>query len=327
MPGAALNEPAVGAILLAIALVVLIFALIAMVKVLHSLMKGPLFSTIKKVINSEFPGYAAFLTGYVAILVGAGMTIIVQSSSVFTSALTPLVGMGVVTLERVYPLTLGSNIGTTVTGILAALVQSENKFKQALQLALCHLFFNIFGITIWYPIPHLRRIPIALAKGLGNKTSKYRWFAVAYLILVFFLFPLCVFGLSIAGWKVMAGVGIPILIILIIIVIINILQDKKPKILPSKLQNWDYLPKPLHSLGFYDKGFAWVKKKSSHTCSCLPCCKQDEPIIEEIEGRVDVYGIPNEAFTTEVDMPPPYTNGHIFLPVEYVSQNNITTKL
>ena len=39
------------------------------------------------------------------------MTILVQSSSVFTSALTPLVGLGVISIDRMYPLTLGSNIG------------------------------------------------------------------------------------------------------------------------------------------------------------------------------------------------------------------------
>ena len=48
---------------------------------------------------------------YVFIMVGTGMTILVQSSSVFTSAITPLVGMGVISLDRMYPLTLGSNIG------------------------------------------------------------------------------------------------------------------------------------------------------------------------------------------------------------------------
>ncbi len=41
---------------------------------------------------TDFPFPFAWLTGYIAILVGAGMTFIVQSSSVFTSAITPLVG-------------------------------------------------------------------------------------------------------------------------------------------------------------------------------------------------------------------------------------------
>lgn len=74
------------------------------------------------------------------------MTILVQSSSIFTSTLTPLVGLGVITVERVYPFTLGSNIGTTVTGILAALTASTPQdLRNSLQIALCHTFFNIIG--------------------------------------------------------------------------------------------------------------------------------------------------------------------------------------
>jgi sodium-dependent phosphate cotransporter len=49
-----------------------------------------------------------------------------------------------------YPLTLGANIGTTVTGFLAAIVSAN---VNSLQVALAHLFFNLSGIVIWYPIP------------------------------------------------------------------------------------------------------------------------------------------------------------------------------
>ena len=45
------------------------------------------------------------------ICLGALVTFLVQSSSVFTATITPLVGAGVLTLDRAYPLTLGSNIG------------------------------------------------------------------------------------------------------------------------------------------------------------------------------------------------------------------------
>ena len=137
------------------------------------------------------------------------MTMLVQSSSIFTSALTPLVGIGVVTIERTYPLTLGANIGTTVTSILAALA-ATSKFRESLQIALCHLFFNISGIAIWYPLPLMRNVPIKVAKYLGNTTAKYRWFAFMYLIIVFFVFPAIVLGLSIAGWRVLVGIGVPV---------------------------------------------------------------------------------------------------------------------
>jgi solute carrier family 34 (sodium-dependent phosphate cotransporter) len=55
---------------------------------------------------------ATNINGYIAMLIGCGLTLLVQSSSVVTSALTPLVGLGAVRLEQMYPLTLGANIGT-----------------------------------------------------------------------------------------------------------------------------------------------------------------------------------------------------------------------
>lgn len=69
---------------------------------------GQIANVIKKTLNSKIP-YVPWLTGYIALGVGAIMTFLVQSSSVFTSALTPLVGLGVISVERTYPLTLGKD--------------------------------------------------------------------------------------------------------------------------------------------------------------------------------------------------------------------------
>ena len=95
-------------------------------------------------------------------IVGAFLTIIVQSSSVFTSTLTPLAGAGLVSLERAYPLTLGSNIGTTTTSLLAALASKGNE-KEAIQIALVHLCFNITDMLLFYPIRFMRW-PVPLAQ-------------------------------------------------------------------------------------------------------------------------------------------------------------------
>jgi len=253
LPGAALSEAGVGAILLAGSLVAMIICLLVLVKVLNSILRGPLRRTVRKGINADFPGKAAVVTGYVAILVGAGVTVLVQSSSVFTSTLTPLVGIGVVTVDRMYPLTLGANIGTTVTGLLAAFTADASKVHDTLRLALCHLFFNISGIIIWYPIPIMRRVPIRLAKFLGNTTTDYRWFALAYLILLYFILPLIVFGLSLAGWYVLLAVLGPVVLLIVAIVIINVLQSKRPTWLPAVMRSWHWLPLPLRSLEPYDR--------------------------------------------------------------------------
>jgi len=255
-----LSDTAVGAIMLVIALVILCVCLVLIVKTLHSLLRGQIAVVIRKTINSDFPKPFGFLTGYFAILVGAGMTILVQSSSIFTSALTPLVGLGIISLNRVYPLTLGANIGTTGTGILAALASSSDKLGAALQIALCHLFFNISGILIWYPIPTLRKIPIKFAKYLGNTTAKYRWFAIAYLVVAFFIFPGVIFGLSLAGWKVFVGITVPVVVLILVILVINLIQYKRKEILPKKMQTWNWVPEPMKSLEPYDKVFGKVSK-------------------------------------------------------------------
>merc|ERR1711972_941916 len=115
--------------------------------------------------------YSLKVNDYLAIVIGMCITIIVQSSSVCTSALTPLCGIGVLPLHKMLPLTLGANIGTTCTAFIASLVSM--KFG-AVQIALVHLWFNIVGILIWFPVPLMRKVPLAAAKTLGLYASFYR---------------------------------------------------------------------------------------------------------------------------------------------------------
>lgn len=170
----------------------------------------------------------------------------------FTSTLTPLVGVGIVSVERMYPMTLGSNIGTTVTGILAAMSVKGKHSGQAMQIALCHLFFNVTAVAIFYPIPFMR-IPIPLAKMLGRITSKYRWFAGVYLFGMFLIIPMIVFALSYAGWIYLVIVGGPLFLFMFVVTIINILQVKRPHYLPPRLRNWEFLPLFFHSCSPYDR--------------------------------------------------------------------------
>ncbi|XP_045187588.2 sodium-dependent phosphate transport protein 2B-like [Mercenaria mercenaria] len=274
------SDTTVGIVLLVIALVTLCVCLVLIVKTLHSLLKGKLSLWIKKFVNADFPGKLAYFTGYLAILVGTGLTFLVQSSSIFTSALTPLVGIGVISVDRMYPLTLGANIGTTTTSILAALAQSAEDIPLALQISLCHLFFNISGILLFFPIPYLR-FPIRMAKALGNVTAEYRWFPIVYLLFGFFLLPGAIFGLSLVSWEVMAGVCSPIAFLLVVIVAINILQNKTPKCLPNILRTWAFLPEPLRSLKPIDRQI----QKLKIFCSC--CCKKNEDETESTKTDTD----------------------------------------
>lgn len=284
-----LSERAVGAILLVISLLMLCICLFCMVKLLNSLLKGRMAVLIKKTVNADFPGCLGYFTGYFAILIGACITFLVQSSSVFTSALTPLVGCGVVTLERMFPLTLGSNIGTTATGLLAAMASSGGKLENSIQIALCHLFFNISGILIWYPVPFMRKVPIHLAKILGNTTAEYRWFAIFYLVIMFFVLPFGVFGLSMLSVWALAVVGIPVVILGIFVSVVNVLQSKRPTSLPKKLQSWDFLPEPLHSLDPLDRLISKTGDLFKRCCPCLRKKEEESLAINNENNKMPMY--------------------------------------
>eukprot|EP00531_Pseudo-nitzschia_arenysensis_P001244 CAMPEP_0116130508 /NCGR_PEP_ID=MMETSP0329-20121206/8520_1 /TAXON_ID=697910 /ORGANISM="Pseudo-nitzschia arenysensis, Strain B593" /LENGTH=554 /DNA_ID=CAMNT_0003624897 /DNA_START=48 /DNA_END=1712 /DNA_ORIENTATION=+ len=166
-----------------IGLVLLFICLFCMVYLLQKMLMGMSSRIIYKATN---------INGYLAILVGVGVTILVQSSSITTSVFTPLVGMDVIRLEQMFPITLGANIGTTVTALLAALLSST----EAMQVALAHLFFNISGILVWYPIPFMRNIPLNAARSLGQATRILRIFPLFYIVICFLIIPALLLGLS-----------------------------------------------------------------------------------------------------------------------------------
>ena len=127
--------------------------------------------------------------------IGVVVTVAVQSSSITTSLLVPLCAAGVMTLESAFPIMLGANIGTTVTALLASMAQDN---PAALTIALVHLLFNVFGVTIIYPIPWVRRIPIRLATGLAGAASRNRIWVLVYVVGTFVILPL-------TGWLLWRG--------------------------------------------------------------------------------------------------------------------------
>ena len=126
-------------------------------------------------------------SGIVAILIGAVITVSVQSSSITTSVLVPLAASGVLTLGNIYPVTLGANIGTTVTALLASLATGS---PAAVTVAIVHTLFNISGILVFYPIKKLREIPIHMANRLSNVAAERRSLAIAYTLTAFVIVPL-----------------------------------------------------------------------------------------------------------------------------------------
>mmetsp|Transcript_19647 Transcript_19647/g.32297 ORF Transcript_19647/g.32297 Transcript_19647/m.32297 type:complete len:612 (-) Transcript_19647:124-1959(-) len=170
-------QKSAGAITLVLSIIILIICLVGLVKILSYIIRGSAEKIVKRALN---------MNGYLAILVGCGVTVFVQSSSITTSILTPLVAVGVLELEKMFPLTLGANIGTTFTGILASLVGSS---QLGFQIAMVHFWFNVFGVIMFYPIPRVRQIPINAARKLGSCAARFRPFPLVYIIMMFFIYP------------------------------------------------------------------------------------------------------------------------------------------
>jgi len=97
----------------------------------------------------------------------------------------PLVAKKIVKLREAVPFILGANVGTTISAFLAAAMNSN----AAISIAIAHFLFNFTGLIVFYLIPGLRDLPVALARGLGRLTMRYRLAGFLYLLLTFFFIP------------------------------------------------------------------------------------------------------------------------------------------
>jgi sodium-dependent phosphate cotransporter len=171
-----------GAVLLLVAVLTLIFSLVFLVKTLRTLV----------VDKAEvFVNRYLFRNDFTALVLGICLTVLVQSSSVTTSLIIPLVGAGVVTLSRCYPFTLGANIGTTCTALLASLatVHAGAGGAVGVTAAFAHLIFNVIGILIFYP---LKVIPMTAARRLANLATESKRWAIIFIAGLFFGLPLLI---------------------------------------------------------------------------------------------------------------------------------------
>ncbi|CAA0078755.1 Uncharacterised protein [Zhongshania aliphaticivorans] len=176
-----------GAALIIIGIGMILFVVSAIGKVLRSVMVGRAKTIMHRSIGrGPVSGMAS----------GMAITVLVQSSSTTTSLIVPLAGTGVFNLKQVYPFTLGTNIGTCITALLAATAISGPTAILAMQIALVHLFFNIFGILLIYTLPFLRGIPPNIATKLAELAQRNKLYVLAYIGGVFFLLPLLMIGVT-----------------------------------------------------------------------------------------------------------------------------------
>ena len=169
---------------LTVALLLLFVSLKLLVDILRAVMSGRAEQVLHRTL---------FRSATAAITAGLLMTVMVQSSSITTSVMVPLVAAGVVTLEQVFPFTVGANIGTTITALIAALATGS---AEALTVAFAHLVFNLTGMLLVFVPPPMRAIPLALARALGRMAVHNRLYAVLYVVLVFFIIPAALIVLS-----------------------------------------------------------------------------------------------------------------------------------
>lgn len=170
----------VGGILLIVLGIVLIFVSITLVgKLLKKLMVGKAREIMHTAIGR------GPLSG---IFSGSLVTVLVQSSSTTTSLMVPLAGSGAFGLKQIYPFTLGANIGTCVTAVLAATAVTGNG-EAALQIAFIHLTYNVLGVLFIYGIPFLRFVPVKSAEWLGATAAENKMVALMYILGVFFVAP------------------------------------------------------------------------------------------------------------------------------------------
>ncbi|MGC7890360.1 Na/Pi symporter [Vibrio anguillarum] len=169
-----------GIALISLGIFTIFIAITAMGKLMKSLMVGRAKELLKNAIGrGPLHGIAS----------GSIVTILVQSSSTTTSLMVPLVGSGVLKVRDVYPFTLGANIGTCITALLAATAVSGEFAVFALQIALVHLTFNLLATLLIYGVPFLRELPIKGAEMIAEMATKNKAVVAGYLLSVFIIMP------------------------------------------------------------------------------------------------------------------------------------------
>jgi len=174
------SDQVAGGLLIALSGVMIFASLMLLVRTLRAALQ----TRVEIVVSKAFGQHAV-----VAMILGLVVTAMVQSSSITTSLLVPLAGARLITLEQAFPITIGANIGTTVTALLAALAATGPNASAGLTIALVHLLFNLTGTLLIYPSRRIREIPLSASRWLANTAADSRRWAVIYVIVLFYGLP------------------------------------------------------------------------------------------------------------------------------------------
>lgn len=96
---------------------------------------------------SAFQNYLATLGDklFQGVFIGTALTMLIQSSAAIIGILQGLFSGGLLTLQGAIPILLGSNIGTCITAVLAAIGSNI----AAKRVAAAHVLFNLIGTIIF----------------------------------------------------------------------------------------------------------------------------------------------------------------------------------
>jgi len=167
-------------VLMLVSGVLIYIALWLIVRVMRSTMEQRVESFVTRALGRSM---------VLSIVVGIVATVMVQSSSITTALLVPLAGAGVISLRQAFPITVGANIGTTVTALLASMAVSGPNAEAALTIALVHLLFNFSGTLLILPAPWMRNLPLRAATALADVATRSRRWALAYVVVLFYVVP------------------------------------------------------------------------------------------------------------------------------------------
>lgn len=124
----------------------------------------------------------------------------------------------------------------------------------------------------------MRSVPVAAAKFLGNTTAKYRWFALAYLFVCFFLIPLVLMGISFASIAACVTVVVLAILLAVGILTVNYLQVHHLSLLPTRLRSWDWLPTWMTSLEPFDRVVCGPAVRALALCPKCPKSKASKQL-------------------------------------------------
>ena len=175
--GAAPRPAAVLALTLGLGLIFL--ALVLITRNMRLLVQGALTRAVNHVVGRG--------GGAIGIIIGLLITIAVQSSTITTSILVPLVAAGLLTARNAYPITLGANVGTTVTALIASLAVTQ---PAGLTIALVHTLFNVTALIIVFPVRVVRELPVRMAEGFAGVAVRHPTLVAGYLLGLFLIVPL-----------------------------------------------------------------------------------------------------------------------------------------